>query len=212
VVKNRVRFFVEGGATGKTADSDFRRAWKKFLRELLALAQENGYFTLEVVRGKGRSNTFNLFLGSKTHYPNDLCVLLVDAEQTVVPGRQVWDVVAKRPGDNWQRPHWATERHLYLMVCSVETWLLTDHKALLCYYKSNFNADQLPTVDLEARSKSEIEKALKRATEYTPKGPYKHGQANEIIELVSPDKVRTLAHGRRMFEVLGGLIKGEALL
>jgi hypothetical protein len=54
-----------------------------------------------------------------------------------------------------------------------------------------------------------VDRALARATAGSPKGPYQHGQAHEIIELVAPDKVKTLKHGQRVFDTLGKLIKGE---
>jgi hypothetical protein len=113
MVKRHVRVYIEGGAEGKTADSDFRRGWKKFLNELHDLARANGYYSLEVVRGKGRASTFGRFVKYKTEYPADLCVLLVDAETATPEDARVWDIVARRQGDNWQRPSWATERHLY---------------------------------------------------------------------------------------------------
>jgi len=81
MVKRCVRIYVEGGAQGKTADNDFRRGWRKFLNELHELARANGYHALEIVRGKGRANTFSLFINYKRKYPSDLCVLLVDAKR-----------------------------------------------------------------------------------------------------------------------------------
>lgn len=59
-MKRRVRIYVEGGATGKTADADFRRGWGTFLSELRDIAQANGYHTLTIVRGKGRSATLKI--------------------------------------------------------------------------------------------------------------------------------------------------------
>lgn len=76
MVKKRVWVYIEGGAEGKTADSDFRRGWKKFLMELHELARANGYFSLEIVRGKGRGNAYRKFIKHKAAHPNDLCVLL----------------------------------------------------------------------------------------------------------------------------------------
>ena len=207
MVKRHVRVYIEGGAEGKEADADFRRGWKKFLMELHDLARENGYQALEVVRGKGRARTFGLFKGHKRNRPNDLCVLLVDAEAAAPEGADVWSVVKRRPGDEWQRPDWATESHLYLMVHTVETWLLTDQDALRKFFKNGFNPKQLPTTNLEGRSKEEIERALKRATKDSPKGPYQHGQSHEIIELVSQDRVKALSHGQRLFSSLSKLIK-----
>jgi Domain of unknown function (DUF4276) len=208
-VKTCVRVYIEGGATGSTADSDFRKGWKTFLGELVKLARTNGYHSLEVVRGKGRAATFRRFTNYQNEHPNDLCVLLVDSETSVPEGSRVWDVVANREGDRWQRPIWATERHLYLMVPFVETWLLTDQEALRKFFKRNFNPANLPTTDLENRSKDFIEQKLKSATEHCPRGAYQHGQAHSIIENVQQERVKTLRHGKRLFDTLSSLIKNE---
>ncbi len=208
-MKRHVRVYIEGGAEGSDADSDFRRGWKKFLNELHELARDNGYHSLEVVRGKGRGNAFNRFRKHNKEYPNDLCVILVDAEVAVPEGTRVWDVVEQREGDKWLRPPWATERHLYLMVHFVETWLLTDQDALAKFFKKGFNIGPLPKTNLEGRSKVEIEQALRNATKDSSKGSYRHGHAHEIIGIIGPDRVRTLKHGERLFNSLGSLIRGE---
>jgi|KBSSwiStaDraftv2_1062776.scaffolds.fasta_scaffold46951_5 hypothetical protein len=205
MVKRHVRVYIEGGAKGKTADSDFRRGWKKFLSEIHEFARQHGYRSLEVVRGKARGNAFHLFVKHKAVWPNDLVVLLADSETAVPNNASVWKIVADQ--DKWQKPAWATDRHLYLMVHFVETWLLTDQDALKQFFKERLNLNVLPTSNLENRSKTEIEKALKQATKDTKKGPYTHGQAHEIIELVNPDNVKTLRHGNRLFTTLRELIE-----
>jgi Domain of unknown function (DUF4276) len=207
VVKRSVRVYIEGGATGSTADSDFRRGWKKFLNELHELARNQGFHRLDVVRGKGRSNTYNSFCAHKIKYSEDLCVLLVDSETSVLEYEKLWDVVKKREGDQWERPHWATESHIYFMVPFVEAWLLTDHDALKSFFGQKFDLTAIPTTDLENRTKIDIERALKKATSKTKKGSYRHGDSHSIIENTRPEKVKTLRHGRRLFESLGALIK-----
>jgi hypothetical protein len=209
MVKRCVRVYIEGGSEGRVADSEFRKGWKRFLNELHLLARNNGYHSLEIVRGKGRANTFSSFTKHQAQHPNDLCVLLVDAETEAPEGVRVWDVVARREQDNWRRPNWATERHLYLMAHFVETWLLTDQEALQKYFDRGFNPRQLPTTDLESRTKEEIESALVAATKNSLKGRYQHGQSHEIIGITRTARVKTLRHGRRLFEVLGSFIKGD---
>jgi hypothetical protein len=209
MVKRSVRVYIEGGADGKTADGAFREGWRKFLRELDELARSRGYLSLQVVRGKDRARAYKLFAGHKTRHPQDLCVLLVDSEIAVPTGTNPWSVVANREGDKWPRPSWATERHLYLMVHFVETWLLTDQDALLQFFKKGFNSRPLPTTNLEGRSKADIENALKKATKDTLKGTYRHGQAHEIMGLVDPERVKTLTHGDRLFSMLSKLINNE---
>ena len=209
-MKKCVRVYIEGGAVGRTADNDFRRGWKKFLSGLHEIARENGYNSLEVVRGKGRSETFRQFSHYKMKCPNDLCVLLADSETEIPEGTRVWDVVAQREGDGWQRPGWASEQHLYLMVVFVETWLLTDPDALQKFFKKDFDARPLQTTNLEERSKDDVERALIQATKNCKNGPYRHGQAHEIIEIVRPERVQTLRHGLRLFEELGNLIGNQS--
>lgn len=208
-MKRYVRIYVEGGSTGRTADQDFRRGWKKLLNSLHELARKHGYHSLEIVRGKGRGNAFERFSKHHLEYPNDLCVLLADAETAVREGQSVWDTVARREGDRWQRPEWATERHLYLMVYFVETWLLTDPEALQQFFGRGFKSEGLPSTNLEGRSKAEVEAALKKATRDCGKGEYRHGQAHEILALMKPERVQRLVHGRRLFEGLAALIEGR---
>jgi hypothetical protein len=209
MVRRHVRVYIEGGSEGRAADSDFRRGWRKFLNELHELARANGYHGLDVVRGKGRADAFRRFQHHREAHPGDLCVLLVDAETAVSEGIRVWDIVANREEDKWQRPSWATEDHLYLMVHTVETWLLADQDALRNFFKRDFDPSPLPTTNLEDRPKNEIEKALKKATKDSLKGPYRHGQAHEIIEIVQRERVKRLRHGQRLFNSLGRLITGE---
>ncbi len=203
-----VRVYIEGGSTGQTADSDFRRGWKKFLGELHDLARGQGFHSLEVVRCKGRVNAFARFSKYHWDHPDDLCVLLVDSECNVPDGQGVWETVSEREGDGWVKPAWASESHLFLMVPFVETWLVADPDALASYFGQGFRPLELPGLtNLEERSKDDLERRLKRATAAALRGPYRHGLAHLIIEKVNPDRVRTLRHGRRLFEELGRLIQ-----
>lgn len=207
MVKRSVRIYIEGGAIGNTADTDFRRGWKKFLSSLHQIAISQNFHSLEVVRGKGRSDAFKRFRNHKKSNPNDLCVLLVDSEVAVPDNMNLWDVVANRVGDSWQRPSWASEDHLYFMVPFIEAWLITDHDALATFFMRDFDPSVLPTTDIENRTKIYIERALQKATSRTKKGAYRHGDSHFIIEKTQPNKVRTLKHGNRLFESLSALIK-----
>lgn len=193
-----VRVYIEGGAEGRRAINDFRRAWKRFLNTPHEQARARGFVRLEVIRGQGRAQTFDLFRNHRRRFPDDLCFLLVDSETAVPAGKSVWQVVSERDGDKWIRPAWATDDHLFLMVHMVETWLLTDQDALARYFKSRFSATSLPRNNLEQRSKADIEDALAKASS----GAYRHGLAHEIIELMNPNAVRCLAHGERLFSLL----------
>ncbi len=205
-----VRIYIEGGATGKAADGEFRRGWKKFLTELHSAARLNGFRSLEIVRGKGRGNAYERFSKYHLQHPHDLCLLLVDSEGPVPASASVWDIVANRDGDRWQKPNWAEEHHLYLIVQFVETWLVADPAALQEVFGRGFIDSKLPGTHLEDRSKSEIENSLKVASRGSKKGEYRHGHSHEVIAHVAPEKVKQLHHGKRLFDGVASLIKESA--
>jgi len=207
MVKSRVRIYIEGGSVGRSADNDFRRGWKKFLDELHQLAMANGFQSLEVVRGKSRRNAFERFAKHHQEYPDDLCFLLVDSEGPVRSKQQVWDVVARREGDQWAKPRWASEDDLFLIVQFVETWLVTDPDALRAFFGPDIDISKLPIDNLEARSKGDIDRALRDATMGCRKGPYRHGHAHAVLELVRPPRVKNLYHGNRLFAKVGERIE-----
>jgi hypothetical protein len=170
----------------------------------------NGFQSLEVVRGKSRANAFQRFEKHHLEFPGDLCFLLVDSEGPVGSTQSVWDVVARREGDRWIKPVWASDDDLYLIVQFVETWLLTDPEALRSFFGPETNVSKLPNDNLEARNKGDIERALREATKSCRRGPYRHGHAHAVLERVRAQRVKSLYHGNRLFEKLGERIKRKA--
>jgi hypothetical protein len=204
-----VRLYVEGGAVGRDADADFRRGWKAFLREIHALARENGYQSLEIVRGGGRADTFRRFLRHQEEFPEDLCALVVDSECRVADGAGPWAVVREREGDGWRKPDWGRSEHLFLMVQMLETWLVTDPQAFTRVFKRGFDASRLPPLQgLESRSKDFINRAIDAATRDCGRR-YTHGQSHLVLEFVDPARVRLLTHGARLFDKLAERITGR---
>ena len=210
VKRRQVRMFIEGGADGRNAGGEFRRSWKNFLREVHDLARKHSFHSLEVIRGKSRSATFDLFKGGRDESPDDLCVLLIDSECAVATGTSSWQVVRTRTGDGWAKPDWCTDDHLLLMVQSVETWLITDHEALAKYFKKDFDPSKLPPMaqvtQFERRGKADIADALKNATKKCKRGEYSHGDGNAILYDVKPENVKLLLRGKLLFDTLAKLI------
>ena len=135
-----------------------------------------------------------------SQHPTDTCVLLVDSEVPGVGKTALWEHVLKRPGDQWARPAEATDKQLYFMVPMVEAWLIADPEALQTFFKTGFEARKLPVGDLERRQKTDLDAALKAATKNCHrKKLYRHGLAHAVIGSVSPEKVKQLDHGERLF-------------
>lgn len=201
-----LRIFVEGSA--KNA-SDFRTAWGKFFRRHLESLIQEGYVdSITATPGGSGSDTFKLFATSQNRNSGDISVLLIDSERPL--GREtVWEVVKQIAGKDAQRPDWATDQHLYLMVQATEAWLLADHEALERYFGRDFQCGRLPGGVLESRSVKELTDALEHASRNCGQKRYSHGAAVKIIEHVEPTKVRSKTkHGERFFSGIDRLVKG----
>ncbi|MBK6996678.1 MAG: hypothetical protein IPH31_17755 [Lewinellaceae bacterium] len=103
------------------------------------------------VRGKGRTNTFDLFSTAiQNIQPNEMPLLLLDSEYEIVSGKTVWQHLKVR--DGFIKPNSASDEHAYLMAQVMETWLLADPDTLRAYFVSKFKADKIPVwKDLEAQ-------------------------------------------------------------
>jgi hypothetical protein len=156
----RIKVYIEGGGDSSLQDAQFREAWHQFFKKA-QLQRMPG-----VVRGKGRSKTWDLFKTAvENRQGDDVLILIVDSEELVVEGRTVWQHLQNRAADNWTKPEAAGTQDAFLMICCMETWLLADHSALQTVFKQHFNPNSIPKwPDLEKVPKSTIYATLKKAS------------------------------------------------
>ena len=155
----KATIYIEGGGEGRRPREQFRTAWRNFFRTAGLAGRLPA-----VARGSSRNNTFDQFaVAVKIAPPDELPILLVDSEGPVVPGRSVWEHL--RQQDGWQLPAGASPEQAFLMVQSMETWLLADPGALQNYFGQSFRAGRLPQrPDLESISKDDALRFLENAT------------------------------------------------
>jgi hypothetical protein len=179
-----IKIYIEGGGEGKDLDIRFREAWTKFFKS----AGLAGHMP-RPVRGKGRMNTFDLFpTAIKKSQPNELPLLLLDSEDGISTGKTVWQHLKDR--DGFAMPNGATEKHAYLMVQVMETWLLADPESLQAYFGSKFKADKIPAwQELETQTKPNIYEVLEKATAACDKAYAKGKVSFEILGKLNPQKV-----------------------
>lgn len=180
-----IRIYIEGGGDGKDLDIRFREAWTKFFKAA-GLAGRMP----RPVRGKGRTNTFDLFSTAiQNIQPNEMPLLLLDSEDAISSIKTVWQHLKDR--DGFVKPNSASEKHTYLMVQVMETWFLADIESLQDYFGSKFKTSKIPAwKDLEAQPKLTVFKALENATAECEK-PYAKGKVSfEILGKINPQKVK----------------------
>lgn len=178
--------YVEGAAQG----SDFeRRAGAKGFR---LFAERDGIKGIEFRMFGGRNQTYKAFRTAlQTREDDEVVLLLIDSEEPVGHGMKGWEHIGSRQGDELRQPDGASEEHLFLMVCTMETWLVSDSKCLASFFGHGFNEASLKEwPDLEAVPKSTIIAALQRATSACSKQYEKGRTSFEILEKTDPSVVK----------------------
>lgn len=205
-----VAIYMEGGGSGSGTKAALRRGMDALLGPLKQAARDKSLRWKLVCCGP-RDAAFRSFRSAVGEADGAIVLLLVDSEGPVATGsrehlqaRDGWDMADVGAGS------------VYLMVQTMEAWIVTDADALDRYYGQGFRAGLLPkAADLESVAKSEIERSLHRATEHTSKRKYhKIKHASDLLQRVDAEKVKArCGHCRRLFDELGRMIdqsKGKA--
>lgn len=196
-----VKLYIEGGGEGQLLDTLFRQGWKQFF-ETAGLTGK----LPSVVRGQGRTQTFDLFATAVTHPRGGaLPLLLVDSEDPVEEGRSVWQHLEAR--DGWRRPPGATDDQAFLMVQVMETWFLADRELLKRYFGNSLRESHLRQWPiLEDVPKPTVFDALKNATAGCQR-PYAKGKVSyELLGRLSSQPVEAACpHAKALLERLRGM-------
>lgn len=195
------KLFVEGGGDNDALKTQCRRGFGKLLEKVGLQGRKP-----RIVPCGGRNNAFDQFCTALARArPDDVFILLVDAEAPISTGTSPWDHVKNRPGDGWEKPKDATEDHLHLMVECMENWFLADKDALASFFGPGFKQSALPAnANVESVSKSDVYRGLKSATRGTTTGEYGKGAHSfKILAMVDPGKIRSSAqYAERFFQYL----------
>ena len=183
-----VKIYIEGGGDGKASHSECRRGYRKLL--------EKAGFTMmpQTIACGGRSSAFDRFATAIRFPERDVYpVLLVDSESSV--SKEPWEHL--KDSDGWDRPDGVEDDQAHLMVQCMETWIVADQEAVRRFFGQNLLANALPpTVDLEERSKDDVQKSLEHATKNCGKGrTYEKGKRSfELLAQLDPQTLKRLLH------------------
>ncbi|MEA2691719.1 MAG: hypothetical protein QOJ16_1106 [Acidobacteriota bacterium] len=186
-----VWIYVEGGGDGKESKAMIRKGFSQFFGER----------RVRVVACGSRNQTFKDFALALKSNPTAVNLLLVDSEEAVSAGP--WHHLWNR--DRWEKPSVTTDEHCHLMVQTVESWLVADPVTLAFFYGPGFLRNSLPAhIDIEAVPKTDVMKALDRATSPTQKGKYKKiAHCSALLARLDREQVRRRAkHCDRLLKFL----------
>lgn len=202
-----INIYVEGGGDSKVTKTKLREGFSTFFKELRDIAQSKR-IRWNIIACGGRNAAYDDFCVAVRTAPEAFNVLLVDAEgpvkaPTKTSEHEPWQHLKQR--DDWNRPDGVDDTHCFLMVQSMETWLIADENALKEFYGQGFLENALPdTADIEAVDRKTLIEKLELATAKTQKGKYhKTKHAFDILKNANAKTVRQAApHCERLFKTL----------
>jgi Domain of unknown function (DUF4276) len=174
--------YLEGGGGSK----DLHVRCREGFRRLLEQCGFQGRMPRLSACG-GRASAFDDF---KTAHANkgagDYVALWIDSEEPLADIEAAWKHLGKvKTVHRWKAPRGASDDQVLFMTTCMETWIVADRAALKKHYGSRLQASALaPLVDLEQRSRHDVQDNLAHATRNCP---------------------NVYAKGKRSFEILGKL-------
>jgi uncharacterized protein DUF4276 len=196
-----VRIYVEGGGEWAYTKTACRAAFHEFFRKFVPEGRQP-----KVIASGGRENAFSDFKQAVLQNPDQLVLLLVDAEGPVAQAATNWAHLRAR--DQWNRPPGVSEDQAQLMVQCMESWFLADRDALKDYYGDGFLIASIPGGPIESVAKNDVLNALQHASRNTrTKGKYhKTIHGFDLLARIDPRKVRAASRcAERLCTVLGNL-------
>ena len=203
-----VRIYIEGGGDGKNTKQLLRQGFSSFFKELVQIAQSKK-IKWQIILCGSRNHAFRNFKNALADHPNAFVILLVDSEAPVEK-QSPWEHLKSR--DNWDSPG-VDDTHCYMMVQSMEAWLIADIDTLKKFYGQGFKENAIPkNRNVEKIEKHLLEPSLKAATcDTKSKGEYQKIQhASKLLEMLDVEKVRKASlECDRIFITLTALMEQE---
>ena len=126
-----ITIYLEGGGDGKNTKSALRLGMDAFLDPIKQLARTKSWHWRLVPCG-GRQQTYDRFCTAVSNgQTGGIVVLLVDAETVVISNSPRTHLQTR---DCWDLRFATDDMVSYLMVQSMETWIVADPVALAAYY------------------------------------------------------------------------------
>ena len=194
----KVKIYIEGGGESRSLHIKCREGFRKLLEK----AGFEGRMPSTKACG-GRAAAYDDFkIALECASNNEHPILLVDSESAVSTG--AWEHLQAH--DGWEKPPGAEDDQAQLMVQCIETWSVADRAALESFFGQCLRESALPPVlELEDRSKDEIQESLANATSACGNDrKYRKGRRSfQLLSTLTPSVLKEeLPRFKQLCEVL----------
>jgi len=194
------KIYLEGGG-GRQDSKALKVACRRGFGQLLEYLGYSGKMPRLVACGS-RDSTFSDLKTACKNRQDEYVAMLIDSEDPVADPEKTWDHL--KACDGWERPENSSDEDVLFMTTCMETWIITDRKALKEVYGDDLQESALPSsFNIEWKQRHEIQDALMHATRNSSK-PYSKGKGSfDLVGKLNPAVLEEhLVAFRRMKRIL----------
>jgi len=175
--------YLEGGGDSKELHTRCRKGFRKLIEN----CGFTGYMPRLIACG-GRDSAFDDFKIAHANKSNsDYVAMLIDSEDPLTDS-DAWEHLKER--DGWNKPLDSEDDQVLFMTTCMETWIVADRDALAKHYGDKLQISALPPlVDLESRSRHDIQNDLFHATRDCSNAYKKGKRSFAVLEKLSPNEL-----------------------
>ena len=178
--------YVEGGPSGADSKEGTIRCREGF-HKLLDRSGFTGRKPRLVPLG-GRGAVYDRFVTEHSMKAGSYVAMWIDSEEPMANIEAAWNHLENvTTVDRWIRPPNADDDQVLFMTTCMETWIVADRDALKEHYGHELQDSALPPlVNLELRSRYDVQKKLIHATRNCSNAYSKGPRSFEILAKLSP--------------------------
>ena len=112
----------------------------------------------------------------------------IDSEEPMADIEMAWNHLAEvTTVAAWERPEGAADDQVLFMTTCMETWIVSDRKALQTHYGRKLRENTLPSLSqLESKGRHDVQERLERATQDCRNYYAKGKRSFDVLEQLDP--------------------------
>lgn len=180
--------FIEGGGDAKDLTIRCREGFHKLLDRCGITGRKPRFRPCG-----GRAAVFDAFSTAHSTRPKgEYVAMLIDSEEPLADIEAAWKHLQEvETVPRWKKPKGAGDEQVMFMTTCMETWIVADRATLKQHYRGELQEAALPPlVDLEQRTRHDVQDRLAHATRNCRNAYAKGKRSYEVLGKLEPGALR----------------------
>ena len=178
--------YIEGGASGPNSKNLTIRCQQAFRNLMERMGITAGRPRL--VACGPRASVYERFCIQHKAAGGGYVAMWIDSEEPMADIEKAWNHLAEvTTVAAWEKPEGAADDQVLFMTTCMETWIVSDRKALQAHYGRKLRENTLPSLSqLESKGRHDVQERLERSTQDCRNSYAKGKRSFDVLEQLEP--------------------------